>query len=187
MLGNWVIRELGNKNFINIINSQLPNKQITQLPRHINRKKQMLNEMKSRTLTGKKKVLFLCTGNSCRSQIAEGYLRHLAGEKFEVYSAGLEPSKVNPNAIRVMDEKNIDISSHTSDDINKFIDDKFDYIITVCDNAKENCPYFTGDAKRLHWSFGDPADATGSEEEVLAVFRKVRDRIKNRIIEFCTT
>jgi len=145
----------------------------------------MLNEMKSRTLSGKKKVLFLCTGNSCRSQIAEGYLKHLAGEKFDVYSAGLEPSQVNPNAIRVMKEENIDISFHTSDDINKFINEDFDYIVTVCDNAKENCPYFPGDAIRIHWSFEDPADATGSEEEVLAVFREVRDQIKKRIIDFC--
>ncbi len=141
--------------------------------------------MKSRTLSGKKKVLFLCTGNSCRSQIAEGYLKHLAGEKFDVYSAGLEPSQVNPNAIRVMKEENIDISFHTSDDINKFINEDFDYIVTVCDNAKENCPYFPGDAIRIHWSFEDPADATGSEEEVLAVFREVRDQIKKRIIDFC--
>ena len=144
----------------------------------------MLNEMKSRTLSGKKKVLFLCTGNSCRSQIAEGYLRHFAGEKFEVLSAGLEPGKVNPNAILVMKEDNVDISSNTSDDINSFIKEKFDYIITVCDNAKENCPYFAGNALRIHWSFEDPADATGSDEEVLAVFREVRDQIKTKIIGF---
>ncbi|MBC8186466.1 arsenate reductase ArsC [candidate division KSB1 bacterium] len=140
--------------------------------------------MKSRTLSGKKKVLFLCTGNSCRSQIAEGYLRHFAGEKFEVLSAGLEPGKVNPNAILVMKEDNVDISSNTSDDINSFIKEKFDYIITVCDNAKENCPYFAGNALRIHWSFEDPADATGSDEEVLAVFREVRDQIKTKIIGF---
>jgi arsenate reductase (thioredoxin) len=144
----------------------------------------MLNEMKSRTLSGKKKVLFLCTGNSCRSQMAEGYLRHFAGEKYEVYSAGLEPSKVNPNAIRVMKEDNVDISSFTSEDIKTFLNEDFDYIITVCDNAKESCPYFPANVKRIHWSFEDPADATGSEEKVLTVFRKVRDQIKKKIIDF---
>ena len=143
--------------------------------------------MKSRTLSRKKKVLFLCTGNSCRSQIAEGYLRNFAGDRFEVYSAGLEPGKVNPNAIRVMKEDNVDISSHTSDDINSYLDEKFNFLITVCDHAKERCPYFPGKTKRIHWSFEDPADATGSDEEVLDVFREVRDQIKNRIIEFCAT
>nr|MBC8186452.1 arsenate reductase ArsC [candidate division KSB1 bacterium] len=121
--------------------------------------------MKSRTLSRKKKVLFLCTGNSCRSQIAEGYLRNFAGDRFEVYSAGLEPGKVNPNAIRVMKEDNVDISSHTSDDINSYLDEKFNFLITVCDHAKERCPYFPGKTKRIHWSFEDPADATGSDEE----------------------
>jgi arsenate reductase (thioredoxin) len=132
----------------------------------------------------KKKVLFICTGNSCRSQMAEGYLKHFAGEKYNVLSAGLKPKIVNPNAIRVMQEDNIDISSFTSDNINKFNNNNFNYIITVCNNAKENCPYFPGDAKRIHWSFEDPADATGSEKEIIAAFRKVRNQIKTKIIKF---
>lgn len=134
----------------------------------------------------KQKILVLCTGNSCRSQMAEGYLRHLAGDRFEVVSAGLEPSVVNPKAIRVMQEDGVDISSHTSKDVEQFVGQKFDFIITVCDNAKERCPFFPGQAERIHWSFEDPAAAKGTEEEVLAVFRGVRDQIKNRIKAFIT-
>ena len=126
----------------------------------------------------KKKILVLCTGNSCRSQIAEGYLRHLAGDTFDVFSAGLEPSVVNPKAIQVMQEDGVDISSHTSKDAEQFVGQQFDFIITVCDNAKERCPFFPGQAERIHWSFKDPADAVGSEEEVLDEFRNVRDQIK---------
>ncbi len=132
----------------------------------------------------KKKVLFLCTGNSCRSQMAEGYLRYLTGNRFEVTSAGLEPSVVNPKAIQVMKEDGVDISRHISKDVNQFTGQEFDYIITVCDNARERCPYFPGDAERIHWSFEDPAAAKGTEAEVLAVFRKVRDQIKERISQF---
>ena len=132
----------------------------------------------------KQRVLFLCTGNSCRSQIAEGYLRHLAGETFDVFSAGLEPGKVNTNAIYVMKEDNIDISDYTSDDINLFVNEKFNFIITVCDKAKERCPFFPGDAIRIHWSFEDPAEVTGSKEEIIAEFRKVRDQIKKKLIDF---
>lgn len=132
----------------------------------------------------KQKVLILCTGNSCRSQMAEGYLRHLAGDRFEVISAGLEPSAVNPKAIRVMKEDGVDISHHTSKDADQFIGQEFDYIITVCDKAKENCPYFPGKAERIHWSFEDPAVAQGTDEEILAVFRKVRDQIKSQIVNF---
>ncbi len=132
----------------------------------------------------KKKILVLCTGNSCRSQIAEGYLRHLAGDHFDVSSAGLEPSVVNPKAIQVMQEDGVDISSHTSKDVAQFVGQKFDYIITVCDNAKEHCPFFPGQAERIHWSFEDPADAVGSEEEVLDVFRNVRDKIKATLQHF---
>jgi len=135
----------------------------------------------------KKKVLFLCTGNSCRSQLAEGYLRHFAGNRFEVTSAGLEPGIVNPNAIQIMKEEGIDISQHTSKHVNQFINQKFDFIITVCDNANERCPYFPGEAERIHWSFEDPAAAEGTEEEILAVFRKVRNQIKNKIQEFLNT
>ncbi|HEX9974898.1 MAG TPA: arsenate reductase ArsC [bacterium] len=132
----------------------------------------------------KKKILVLCTGNSCRSQMAEGYFRHLAGDRFEVTSAGLEPSVVNPRAIQVMKEDGVDISSHTSKDVDQFIRQKFDYIITVCDNAKEHCPFFPGQAERIHWSFEDPAAATGAETEILAEFRKVRDQIRERIKKF---
>jgi len=132
----------------------------------------------------KQKILVLCTGNSCRSQMAEGYLRHLAGDRFEVASAGLEPSVVNPNAIHVMQEDGVDISSHSSKDVDQFIAQKFDYIITVCDNAKERCPYFPGQAERIHWSFEDPAAATGTDAEVLTVFRKIRDQIKHRVTLF---
>ncbi|MDZ7402268.1 MAG: arsenate reductase ArsC [candidate division KSB1 bacterium] len=132
----------------------------------------------------KQKILVLCTGNSCRSQMAEGYLRHLAGDRFEVTSAGLEPSVVNPKAIQVMQEDGVDISSHTSKDVVQFIGQKFDYIITVCDNAREHCPYFPGQAERIHWSFEDPAQAVGSEEEVLDVFRQVRDKIKSTLKQF---
>lgn len=132
----------------------------------------------------KKKILILCTGNSCRSQMAEGYLRHLAGDRFEVTSAGLEPSIVNPRAIQVMREDGVDISGHTSKDVEQFIGQKFDYIITVCDNARERCPFFPGQAERIHWSFEDPAAATGTEAEVLAVFRQVRDKIRSKIEGF---
>lgn len=132
----------------------------------------------------KQKVLFLCTGNSCRSQMAEGFLRHLAGERFDVTSAGLEPSVVNPKAIQVMKEDDVDISHHISKDVDQFTGQKFDYIITVCDNARERCPYFPGGVERIHWSFHDPAAATGTEKEVLAAFRKVRDQIKEKISRF---
>jgi arsenate reductase len=132
----------------------------------------------------KKTILVLCTGNSCRSQMAEGYLRHLAGDRFDVNSAGLDSSVVNPNAIQVMKEDGVDISHHTSKDVNKFIEQQFDYIITVCDNAKERCPFFPGQAERIHWSFEDPAAAQGKDDEVLTVFRKVRDQIKDKINEF---
>ena len=132
----------------------------------------------------KKKILVLCTGNSCRSQIAEGYLRHLAGDTFDVFSAGLEPSVVNPKAIQVMQEDGVDISSHTSKDAEQFVGQQFDFTITVCDNAKERCPFFPGQAERIHWSFKDPADAVGSEEEVLDEFRNVRDQIKATLKQF---
>lgn len=132
----------------------------------------------------RKKALILCTGNSCRSQMAEGYLRNMGGNLFDVVSAGLEPSMVNPRAIQVMAEDGIDISSHSSKNVDLFTGQEFDYIITVCDNAKERCPIFPGKGKRIHWSFRDPADATGSEEEILAVFRTVREQIKEKLTEF---
>jgi arsenate reductase (thioredoxin) len=131
-----------------------------------------------------KKVLVLCTGNSCRSQIAEGYLRHFAGKSWEIYSAGIETHGVNPRAITIMKEDGIDISGHTSNNIDEYIDLKFDYIITVCDNANENCPFFPGKAERFHHNFPDPAKASGTEEEIMAEFRKVRDMIKEYSRQF---
>lgn len=125
-----------------------------------------------------KKVLVLCTGNSCRSQIAEGYLRHFAKGKAEIYSAGIETHGVNPRAIEVMKEDGIDISYHTSNNIEKYRNIDFDYVITVCDNAKERCPFFPSTAKKFHHNFPDPAKADGSEEEVMQQFREVRDMIK---------
>jgi len=130
----------------------------------------------------KKRVLFFCTGNSCRSQMAEGLLRHLAGNRFEVFSAGIAPSVVNPYAIKVMAEIGIDISQHRSKSIGEFRGGSFDYVITVCDNARESCPFFPAAKKQLHWGFPDPANADGTPEQILAVYRTVRDSIKEKII-----
>jgi arsenate reductase len=132
----------------------------------------------------KRSVLILCTGNSARSQMAEGILRHIAGEKFEVESAGVEPSSVRPEAVEAMRDLGIDISKHRSKSVNEFLDRRFDYIITVCDNAKESCPLFPGNAERIHWSFEDPAAVQGSGEERLSAFRKVRDQIWERLKSF---
>lgn len=125
-----------------------------------------------------KKILVLCTGNSCRSQIAEGYLKYFAGNKAEVYSAGIETHGVNHRAIEIMKEDGIDISKHTSNNINEYDHIDFDYVITVCDNAKERCPYFPTTAKKLHHNFPDPAKATGTEQEIMKQFRDVRNLIK---------
>jgi arsenate reductase len=125
-----------------------------------------------------KNILVLCTGNSCRSQMAEGYLRYFSKGKATIYSAGIETHGVNPKAVEVMKEDGIDISAHTSNNVNEYSRIPFDYIITVCDNAKENCPYFPSKAKKFHHNFPDPAKATGSEGEILQSFRKVRDMIK---------
>ena len=125
----------------------------------------------------KKRVLILCTGNSARSQMAEGLLRHDAGHRFEVFSAGTNPSHVRPEAIAVMRELGIDISNHRSKHVNEFQGEQFDYVLTVCDNAKDNCPFFPGTVT-LHHSFEDPAAFQGAEEERLALFRKVRDQIR---------
>jgi len=130
-----------------------------------------------------KKILVLCTGNSCRSQIAEGYLRHFASGKVEIYSAGIETHGVNPKAIAVMKEDDIDISGHTSNNIDEYYKIDFDYVITVCDNAKEHCPFFPGKAKKFHYNFPDPALAQGSEDEILEAFISVRNMIK----EYCQT
>ena len=125
-----------------------------------------------------KNILVLCTGNSCRSQIAEGYLRHFAGEKAKIYSAGIETHGVNPKAIEIMKRDGIDISKHTSNNINEYLDIDFDFLITVCDNAKESCPYFPTKAIKLHHNFPDPAKAKGTDEEVMEQFREVREMIR---------
>jgi arsenate reductase len=131
-----------------------------------------------------KRILVLCTGNSCRSQIAEGYLRLFAGEKAEVYSAGVETHGVNPRAIAIMQEEGVDLSHHTSNNINEYRDIPFDFVITVCDNAKERCPFFPSGAKKFHENFPDPAKATGTEEEILARFRSTRELIKTYCRQF---
>ncbi|MGA3127430.1 MAG: arsenate reductase ArsC [Candidatus Korobacteraceae bacterium] len=132
----------------------------------------------------KKRVLILCTGNSARSQMAEGLLRHDAGERFEVESAGTKPSAVRPEAIAAMRELGVDISGHRSKSVEEFAGLKFDCVITVCDSARESCPVFFGSAKRLHKSFEDPAAVQGSEEERLAAFRRVRDQLRVYLAEF---
>ncbi len=131
----------------------------------------------------KKKILVLCTGNSCRSQIAEAYLRYFFDDKAEIYSAGVETHGVNPRAIATMKEDGIDISNHTSNHVDEYENIDFDIVITVCDNAKERCPFLPTKAKKLHQNFPDPAKATGTEEEILSEFRRVRQMIK----EYCST
>jgi arsenate reductase len=131
-----------------------------------------------------KNILVLCTGNSCRSQIAEGYLRHFAGDKANIYSAGIETHGVNPKAIEIMQRDGINISNHTSNNINEYIDINFDYVITVCDNAKESCPFFPAKAVKLHNNFPDPAKAKGTDQEVIEHFREVREMIRKYIQNF---
>lgn len=132
----------------------------------------------------RKRVLILCTGNSARSQMAEGLLHHLAGDRFAVASAGVAPTQVRAEAITVMRELGIDISHHRSKSVDEFSGQEFDYVITVCDNANEQCPVFPGNTKRIHWSFEDPA-AEGGEQSRLAVFRRVRDEILAQLRLFC--
>ena len=131
-----------------------------------------------------KNILILCTGNSCRSQIAHGYLAAMTQGKANVYSAGVETHGVNPRAIAIMKEDGIDISNHTSNNISEYFEIDFDYVITVCDNAKERCPYFPTKALKFHYNFPDPAKAIGTEEEIMNVFREVREMIKNYCIQF---
>ncbi|MFN3323880.1 MAG: arsenate reductase ArsC [Bryobacteraceae bacterium] len=131
-----------------------------------------------------KTVLILCTGNSARSQMAEGIFRQLGGDRFEVFSAGTRPTAVRPEAIAAMREVGIDLSGHWSKSVDEFAGREFDYIITVCDNARESCPVFPGNGERLHWPFEDPAAVEGSEDERLAAFRKVRNQIEARIRAF---
>jgi arsenate reductase len=128
-----------------------------------------------------KKILVLCTGNSCRSQITEGYLRHFAEQKAEIFSAGVETHGVNPKAIATMKEDGIDISHHTSNNIDEYRNIDFEFVITVCDNAKERCPFFPTKAQKFHYNFSDPAKARGNDEEISEEFRKVRQQIK----EYC--
>ena len=132
-------------------------------------------------MSNKKRVLILCTGNSARSQMAEGLLRHLANNRFEVASAGVAPTQVRPEAIAVMSEMGVDISHHHSKSVDEFTGQEFDYVITVCDNANEQCPIFPGNTKRVHWSFDDPAAAEGDEPARLAVFRRIREEILHRL------
>ena len=126
----------------------------------------------------KLKVLFLCTGNAVRSQMAEGWARHLLGGTVEAHSAGIEPKGLDPRAVRVMAEAGVDISHQRSQHVDEFRDIEFDLVVTVCDNAREQCPLYLGSAKQMHQSFDDPAAATGSEAEILAVFRRVRDELR---------
>src|SRR4051812_28415249 len=132
----------------------------------------------------KKKVLVLCTGNSCRSQIAHGYLNYFGGDVLDVYSAGVETHGVNPRAIEIMKEDGIDIAQHTSNNVDEYKDIDFDFVITVCDNAKERCPYLPTQAKKFHYNFPDPAKAKGTEEEIINQFRQVREMIKTYCKEF---
>ena len=132
-------------------------------------------------MTERKRVLILCTGNSARSQMAEGLLRHDGGDRFEVASAGVAPTRVRPEAIAAMREIGIDISGHTSKSVDEFTNQEFDYVITVCDHANEQCPLFPGETKRIHWSFDDPAATQGNEQVRLSVFRRVRDEIRHRL------
>jgi len=133
--------------------------------------------------TPKKRVLILCTGNSARSQMAEGLLRHDAGDRFDVFSAGTKPTQVRPEAIAVMQELGFDISDHGSKSVDAFAGQNFDHVITVCDNAKASCPVFPGTTKQIHWSFDDPAAVEGSQEHRLAAFRRIRDDLRERLRE----
>jgi len=129
----------------------------------------------------KARVLFLCTHNSARSQMAEGFLRAMAGDRFEIASAGTEATRVHPLAIRAMEEVRISLAGHTSKTLDRFLGQPWDYVITVCDRANERCPLFQAATRRLHWGFDDPSRATGTEEERLGTFRRVRDEIMGRL------
>lgn len=129
----------------------------------------------------KRRVLILCTGNSARSQMAEGLLRHDAGDRFEVFSAGTKPTQVRSEAIAVMRELDIDISGQRSKSVDEFVGQNFEYVVTVCDNAKVDCPVFPAATTRIHWSFDDPAAVEGSEQQRLAAFRRVRDELRSRL------
>lgn len=132
----------------------------------------------------KKRVLVLCTGNSARSQMGEGLFRAEGGDDYEIFSAGTRPSHVRPEAIAVMGEIGVDISRHRSKSVDEFDGQSFDYIVTVCDNARDNCPFFPGRGQRIHWSLEDPAAVQGSEGERLAAFRRIRDQLRERVKMF---
>src|SRR5438270_13385579 len=138
-------------------------------------------------MADRKRLLVLCTGNSARSQMAEGLLRRMAGDEFEVASAGVAPSRVRPEAVTVMRELGIDISSHRSKSVDEFLGQEFDYVITVCDNANEQCPVFPGMTKRIHWSFEDPAAVEGDHNVRLNGFRSVRDKIAEQLRLFISS
>ena len=129
----------------------------------------------------RRRVLVLCTHNSARSQMTEGFIRSLAGDRLRVESAGTEATRVHPLAVRAMDEVGIDLRGHTSKTLERFLGDEWDYVITVCDNANERCPLFPGATVRLHWSFDDPSAVAGTEAEQLAAFRQVRDAIRTQL------
>ena len=135
-------------------------------------------------MLAKKKIIFICTGNACRSQIAHGLLESMAGDKFEVFSAGSHPSQVHPMSTKIMEEIGIDISHHTSDFIDDYLKTGIEIVITVCDNATEICPIFPGDVERLHWSIDDPFKGWNFDETQLKSFRDTREEIKQRIIKF---
>ena len=132
------------------------------------------------------RVLFVCTHNSARSQMADGLLRHLAGDRFEAHSAGTEATQVRPLAIRAMEEVGVDIAGQESKTLERHLKEPFDYVITVCDDANEACPFFPGARNRLYWSLEDPSRAKGSEDERLAIFRRVRDEIREHIVQELT-
>ena len=135
-------------------------------------------------MTAKKKILFVCTGNSCRSQIAHGLLNNIAGGKYDVFSAGLSPNKVHPMAIEVMKEINIDISHHTSDHLDDYLDKDVDVVITTCDDANESCPFFPGNVVRLHWSIDDPFESWNVKDSNIQLFRETRNKIEEKIGSF---
>ena len=132
----------------------------------------------------KKKIIFICTGNACRSQIAHGLLENMAGDKFEVFSAGSHPSQVHPMSLKIMEEIGIDISHHTSDFIDDYLQTGIEIVITVCDNANDICPIFPGNVERIHWSIADPFEGWEFDESQIQAFRDTREEIKQRIIEF---
>ncbi len=132
----------------------------------------------------KKRILFLCTHNSCRSQMAEGLVNHFLGDRFTAFSAGTEATRVNPKAIQVMAELGIDISAHRSKTLDEFAGEPFDQVVTLCGDANEKCPLFIGGTQRLHQGFDDPSRMVGTEEEILSAFRRVRDEIKAWVLEY---